>query len=408
MHMKNMKKTVIAFILVITLAMPGSAALGKYDFMVSRGIAENYSLGRELSFTAVTNSSANPARILSLAASIVPYSFSLEWEWGNGYTTWRLIRKDNIRNIPAGLTTIESIFNYVINQTVYDLNAPNAYSAQGVFDDGRAVCDGYSRAVLLLCQKAGIPCLYIGSTTINHSYNLVYQDGKWYILDATWSDTGNAYSNYFMIEIDDLPGHHPDPNVDLLIEDAIIFGEWYYGLSAPPAMTAADADFLSQLEMAEVLRGIGMFVGTGAGFELNRAPTRMELAVMFVRAMNLEPEALAFAGECPFTDVPPWAAGYAALLYDMGLAKGYGDGIFGAADIGTARDYATFLLRAMGYNESAGDFEWATANETAAAMGFLAGTNPFLRGDVAEMTLRALLINESVFAAQLGIVLDLY
>lgn len=171
-------------------------------------------------------------------------------------------------------------------------------------------------------------------------------------------------------------------------------------------MALSDVDGMTQLEMAQALRGIGMFVGTGTGFELERAPTRMELAVMFVRALGLEEEALSYTGTCPFTDVPQWAAGYASVLYDRGLAKGYGDGIYGAADIGTARDYATFLLRAMGYSEAAGDFKWETAVDTAAAMGFLAGTSPFLRGDVAEMTIRALLTEDAAFAAKLGIVLE--
>lgn len=401
-----MKKTFLALLLAIALALPGAAYVGDYDLMVAKGLAENYAYGYELSFTTKTDSSANSDKVLALAASVVPYSFQLEWTWGSGYTTWKMNTEPVIKSLPDAGSTIEEIHDYVLSNTTYDGSGENAYSARGVFEDGRAVCDGYSRAVLILCQKAGIPCLYIGAEDINHSFNLVYSDGAWYIVDATWDDTGGDPDAYFMVAPEKLPDHQPDPDAEVTIADAIAFGNWYYGLEGSTNMTLADVDGMTQLEMAQALRGIGMFVGTGTGFELDRAPTRMELSVMFVRALGLEEEALSYTGTCPFTDVPEWAAGYASVLYDRGLAKGYGDGIYGAADTGSARDYATFLLRAMGYSEEAGDFKWETAADTAEDMGFLAGTSPFLRGDVAEMTLRALLTENAAFAAKLGIILE--
>ncbi|HWQ50543.1 MAG TPA: transglutaminase domain-containing protein [Terriglobales bacterium] len=401
-----MKKKFLALLLAVTLTLPGAAYAGDYELMVAKGLAENYSLGYDLSFTTKTDSSADSGKVLALAALVVPYAFQLEWSWGNGYTTWKMNTEPAIGNLPDAGDTIEEIHDYVLAQTTYGGSGENAYSARGVFVDGQAVCDGYTRAVLMLCQAAGIPCLYIGAENINHSFNLVYSEGQWYIVDATWDDTGGDPDAYFMVAPEELPDHQPDAETEVTIADAIAFGEWYYGLSGASAMTLDDVDGMTQLEMAQALRGIGMFIGTGAGFELERAPNRMELAVMFVRALGLEEEALAYTGACPFTDVPQWAAGYASLLYDNGLAKGYGDGIYGAADTGSARDYATFLLRAMGYSEEAGDFSWERAADTAADMGFLAGTSPFLRGDVAEMTLRALLTENAAFAAKLGIVLE--
>lgn len=401
-----MKKTLLALLLAFGLMLSSAAYVQEYDSMVAKGLAENYSLGYSLSFTTKTDASADSSKVLALAALVVPYSFQLEWTWGGGYTTWKMNAEPFITNLPDAGSTIKEIHDYVLSHTTYDGSGKNAYSARGVFEDGRAVCDGYSRAILMLCQKAGIPCLYIGAQDINHSFNLVYSEGAWFIVDATWDDTGGNPDAYFMIAPEKLPDHHPNPDSEVTIADAIAFGEWYYGLSGPVSMSLSDVDGMTQLEMAQALRGIGMFVGTGTGFELDRTPTRMELAVMFVRALGLEEEALSYTGTCPFSDVPPWAAGYACVLYGRGLAKGYGDGIYGAADAGSARDYATFLLRAMGYSEAAGDFQWETAADSAAAMGFGAGTMPFLRGDVAEMTLRALLVGNAAFAAKLGIVLE--
>lgn len=51
------------------------------------------------------------------------------------------------------------------------------------------VCEGYSRAFQLLCQKAGIPCVVAGG--VGHSWNYVQPDAgdaRWYGMDVTWND----------------------------------------------------------------------------------------------------------------------------------------------------------------------------------------------------------------------------
>lgn len=59
----------------------------------------------------------------------------------------------------------------------------------------RAVCDGYSNAYEYLLQKAGIRSTLLSGiagdteeTAGKHSWNLVYLDGDWYEVDATWDD----------------------------------------------------------------------------------------------------------------------------------------------------------------------------------------------------------------------------
>ena len=65
---------------------------------------------------------------------------------------------------------------------------------------------------------------------------------------------------------------------------------------------------------AQDLAAIGMFRGTGSGFDLNRAPTRSEAAIMLVRLYGAEDQAKAAygAGEIkhPFTDVSAYTAPY--------------------------------------------------------------------------------------------------
>lgn len=75
-------------------------------------------------------------------------------------------------------------------------------------------------------------------------------------------------------------------------------------LTAAMAGTASASSYDS---VAEELSAIGVFRGTAGGFELDRAPTRSEAAIMLVRLYGAEDEAKAAyeAGEIsmPFTDV---------------------------------------------------------------------------------------------------------
>lgn len=80
-------------------------------------------------------------------------------------------------------------------------------------------------------------------------------------------------------------------------------------LTAAMAGTASASSYDS---IAEELSAIGVFRGTAGGFELDRAPTRSEAAIMLVRLYGAEDEAKAAyeAGEIsmPFTDVSETAA----------------------------------------------------------------------------------------------------
>ena len=84
-------------------------------------------------------------------------------------------------------------------------------------------------------------------------------------------------------------------------------------LSAALCVTASASDFDAA---AEDLSAIGMFRGTEKGFELDRAPTRSEVAIMLVRLYGAEESAKEAyeAGEIthPFTDVSEFTSPYVA------------------------------------------------------------------------------------------------
>jgi len=164
-------------------------------------------------------------------------------------------------------------------------------------------------------------------------------------------------------------------------------------LMAALCVTASASDFDAA---AQELSGIGMFQGTASGFELDRAPTRSEAAIMLTRLFGAENEAKTAwnAGELkhPFTDVSATASPYVAWVYNKGLSNGVTSTTFGSANPCSAKNYTVFLLRALGYKDGV-DFQYADAESFAVSKGLfdtsmLGGS--FLRDDLAALTYQAL------------------
>lgn len=108
---------------------------------------------------------------------------------------------DNIlHDLPNGndFEKEEYINNCIIDNCKYDDAAAetneikgNENDAYGALVDGNAVCEGYSRAFQLLCNKANIDCVMVSGTVdnTNHAWNCVKIGGEWYQIDVTWNDT---------------------------------------------------------------------------------------------------------------------------------------------------------------------------------------------------------------------------
>ena len=147
---------------------------------------------------------------------------------------------------------------------------------------------------------------------------------------------------------------------------------------------------------AEDLSAIGMFRGTEKGFELDRAPTRSEAAIMLVRLYGAEDAAKTAyeTGEIrhPFTDVSDFTAPYVAWLYTNGITNGFTETTFASQRPCSAQNYAAFLLRALGYKDGT-DFEYAQAKDFAMTRGMFDLSlfkGDFLRDDLAGLTYQAL------------------
>ena len=86
---------------------------------------------------------------------------------------------------------IKYIYEYIIDNTRYDMNAPDNQTAYSVLINGSSVCGGYASAFQFLCDKAGIECGYISGEIIGkgpHAWNFVKIGPNYYWVDTTWGD----------------------------------------------------------------------------------------------------------------------------------------------------------------------------------------------------------------------------
>ncbi|MBQ9985664.1 MAG: transporter substrate-binding domain-containing protein [Oscillospiraceae bacterium] len=170
------------------------------------------------------------------------------------------------------------------------------------------------------------------------------------------------------------------------------------------AITAFAANFE---HCGDALNELGLFKGTQNGYELDREPTRAEAAVVLARLLGGEEEALSLSYTAPFADVPDWVKPYVQFLYDKGITKGTSETSFGATELCTAQQYATFLLRVLGYNDNTnGDFRYMDADWDAWEIGIYDGANypwyGFSRGNMVAMTYTALSLPVKSFTAASG------
>ena len=86
----------------------------------------------------------------------------------------------------------------------------NCGDITGSFITKKAVCEGFSRAYLLLCQRVGLKCIYVTGAMMtstdpetwgNHAWNLTQVDNAWYMVDITGDGgfPGICGYSYFLV-----------------------------------------------------------------------------------------------------------------------------------------------------------------------------------------------------------------
>lgn len=124
------------------------------------------------------------------------------------------------QNKEADYEKLMAIHDWVADKIYYDYDAYlsgglKVTSAGAVYDAKKTVCAGYANLTATLCRLSGIPCrvvsgyaLGIGSqgewtddninSGSNHAWNEAYVDGRWIILDVTWSSKNKFQNDKFV------------------------------------------------------------------------------------------------------------------------------------------------------------------------------------------------------------------
>lgn len=171
--------------------------------------------------------------------------------------------------------------------------------------------------------------------------------------------------------------------------------------------SVAESDATDYNELANALKDMGLFKGGdtayGDGLMLEKAPTRIEGLIMFLRLLGEEQAALSTTEPCPFVDAPEWCQSYVTYAYAKGYTRGVGadspELYFAPYVTITAGEYMTFVLRALGYQDSGDnpDFQWDSALLRSLELGCITDgeykllvEESFLRAQVAYVSYYAL------------------
>lgn len=98
--------------------------------------------------------------------------------------------------ITAGMTEYEKAkvyYTWICDNCVYDHDAGDqslSHIAYGLFQDGAAVCDGYTGAYNMLLKLEDIDCTALSNSS--HIWTVATLDGVQYHIDTTWGDSGNS------------------------------------------------------------------------------------------------------------------------------------------------------------------------------------------------------------------------
>jgi transglutaminase/protease-like cytokinesis protein 3 len=109
-----------------------------------------------------------------------------------------------------------AIHNYIVNNTVYDYDnyikgtlSQESFTDYGVLVQGRAVCEGYAKAMFKLLNMAGVQCIVVKGigNGESHAWNIVKINGNYTQVDATFDDpvttSGENILSYNYFDISD-------------------------------------------------------------------------------------------------------------------------------------------------------------------------------------------------------------
>lgn len=123
------------------------------------------------------------------------------------------------RKLSSDYDRLKFIHDYIAESCEYKLTGTLEASyekrADGVLLEGKAICVGYSKAMMYFAQELGIPCTCVeGFANEEHMWNMVQLEGSWYHLDMTWDDpitsdgSNHTRYDYFLVSDSTIGKNH--------------------------------------------------------------------------------------------------------------------------------------------------------------------------------------------------------
>lgn len=102
--------------------------------------------------------------------------------------------------------------------------------------EGRGVCACYSEAFACFMKMLNIPCVMVGSGEMNHAWNQVKLNGKWYWIDVQSDDTGYrnkgskeiSYSDFLKTGYrtkDEVRSEYLSPKEEIVTDNGVTYAE---------------------------------------------------------------------------------------------------------------------------------------------------------------------------------------
>lgn len=127
-----------------------------------------------------------------------------------------------INLIPDSYSDYEKVLfvnDYFCTNYKYDTSY-SIYNAYDLFKKGTGVCQAYTLAFMAVMDELGIECDSVPSKEMNHIWNIVELNGKWYHIDVTWNDPywetydidtlGRAEHKYFLLSSEGMQNKTPN------------------------------------------------------------------------------------------------------------------------------------------------------------------------------------------------------
>lgn len=103
----------------------------------------------------------------------------------------------------SDIEKVKALHDWVCANTTYaaeNINSPEFHTDGSILLNDSTVCEGYAKAMNLLCNYAGIETYYIHSN--DHAWNIVKIGGHYFHVDSTWDDNGDVKSYAWFMRSD--------------------------------------------------------------------------------------------------------------------------------------------------------------------------------------------------------------